>query len=282
MRTDDLFAFIRERYLIWDRRERGMPKPWTQDEILQSYRFCNVYRELDTVTQWISANWRDRHPFESDLWFAMVVARLLNWPDTLYDIGFPINSRGQWRADLFCEVIHGRQEARLKTYSGAYIVSTNGYRMDKAIYLAQHVLTPLWGARKDLRPKKGDTLASYHAKLTKYDGLGSFMAAQVVADLKYVEPLLSAEDWLTWAASGPGSRRGLNRVFGLSVENPWKEVDWLYNLCRLHNEVVHLICRAGMPQLHAQDLQNCLCEFDKYERVRLGEGRPRSLYPGKG
>ena len=35
-----------------------------------------------------------------------------------------------------------------------------------------------------------------------------------------------------------------------------------------------------MPMIHAQDLQNCLCEFDKYERVRLNEGRPRSNYPG--
>ena len=34
--------------------------------------------------------------------------------------------------------------------------------------------------------------------------------------------------------------------------------------------------------LHAQDVENCLCEFDKYERTRLGEGRPRSLYAGMG
>jgi hypothetical protein len=38
--------------------------------------------------------------------------------------------------------------------------------------------------------------------------------------------------------------------------------------------------KARMPQLHAQDLQNCLCEFDKYERVRLGEGRPKAKYNG--
>ena len=37
---------------------------------------------------------------------------------------------------------------------------------------------------------------------------------------------------------------------------------------------------ADLPPIHAQALQNCLCEFDKYERVRLGEGRPRNNYPG--
>lgn len=33
-------------------------------------------------------------------------------------------------------------------------------------------------------------------------------------------------------------------------------------------------------KLCAQDIQNCLCEFDKYERVRLGEGAPKQRYPG--
>ena len=29
----------------------------------------------------------------------------------------------------------------------------------------------------------------------------------------------------------------------------------------------------GLGDLHAADLQNCLCEFDKMERVRLGQGK---------
>jgi len=41
-----------------------------------------------------------------------------------------------------------------------------------------------------------------------------------------------------------------------------------------------LAAEVGMPKIHMQDLQNCLCEFDKYERVRLGEGRPRNGYRG--
>jgi hypothetical protein len=38
----------------------------------------------------------------------------------------------------------------------------------------------------------------------------------------------------------------------------------------------------NLKDLHAQDIQNCLCEFDKYERVRLGEGTPKQLYKPKG
>jgi len=32
--------------------------------------------------------------------------------------------------------------------------------------------------------------------------------------------------------------------------------------------------------LEAMDIQNCLCEFDKYRRLTLKEGKVRSRYPG--
>ena len=41
-----------------------------------------------------------------------------------------------------------------------------------------------------------------------------------------------------------------------------------------------------LPWLQPMDLSdvaNCCCEFDKYERVRLGQGEPRARYvPGRG
>ena len=30
--------------------------------------------------------------------------------------------------------------------------------------------------------------------------------------------------------------------------------------------------------LEMRDIEHCLCEFDKYERVRLGQGKPRAKY----
>ena len=89
-RVDDLFAFIRERHQIYRRREVGKSKPWTTDPILAEWRFCNVYRELDTVTKWIAANWREPHKDDPDLWFAMAIARFVNWPDTLAELGYPV------------------------------------------------------------------------------------------------------------------------------------------------------------------------------------------------
>lgn len=273
-RVKELVAFARERHQIYIHREAGVKKPWTKDKILQNFRFCNVYRELDTVTAWIRENWRDPNSGDPNLFFAMTVARLINWPATLAEIGYP----KKWDAARFAKIVNGREG---KAYSGAYIVSTNGNKMNKAEYLGQRVLTPLWENRKTIAPVRGDTLAAFHTRLMKYDGLGSFIAAQVVCDTKYAmrSPLSDAHDWGTWAASGPGSRRGLNRVIGCATDAPWNENKWLLTMHALHGEFNALWPKDWQP-VNMQDLQNCLCEFDKYERTRLGEGRPRSTYPG--
>jgi hypothetical protein len=284
VRTQDLFNFIKERYAVRQRRESGQPKPWTADPILQNYRFCNVYREHDTVTQWIAENWRQPHYNDPDVWFAMSVARFVNWPDTLAEIGYPV----PWDDAMCNHFIHklsDRAEAGKKVWTGAYIIHAGNKGGSKIGHIAYDVLTALWerNSQQDkVRPLADFTTScgAFHKKLMEFEGLGSFMAGQIVCDTKYTALLDTAQDWWDFAAPGPGSRRGLARVFDYPVNHHWNDDLWLSGLLMLKSQISPMFLEAGMPPIHAQDLQNCLCEFDKYERVRLGEGRPRNNYPG--
>ena len=285
-----LVDWIVARHCIYLSKNAGNPAPWTGDEILRNYRFCNVYRELDSVTQWISNNWRTPYASEDHLWFLMTVSRLVNWPETLAQMD--VRKILNWNPEYFVKVLRSRIDADKKTYGAAYIVSTNGARQPKEFYLAHHVLTPMWKNRKILMPKEGDSLNAFHERIKEHIGVGSFIGGQIVADLKNTvgTPLAEAEDWFTWACSGPGSRRGLNRILGRDLNAPWRESDWREYLMPLLKEVNdRLVSETKLPkghftrgfqEIHAQDLQNCLCEFDKYERTRLGQGRPRNRYNG--
>jgi len=204
----------------------------------------------------------------------MAVARLVNWPDTLAELGYPI----PWDREHLVAVVQARAARGEKVWGDAYNISNAGKSLPKVEVVAS-VLDKLWTRRKVLRPRPDDCLLSFYARLRDMDGFASFMAAQVVADVKQVEPLRSARDWGRFAAPGPGSRRGLNRVLGRPVDAPWHDDDaWRAALARVHEAIAPDLETIGIGRLCAQDLQSCLCELDKFERVRLGEGKPKRRF----
>ena len=280
---DKLYALVKERHTVTLKRAAGLSKPWTTDVILQTYRFPNMFRELDKVTKWIADNWRIPHDTEPDVWFAMAVARFCNWPESLAEIGYPV----PWNPKRFIDVLQARKERGDKVFTGAYVLAASSEKgVSKIEHIANRTLSELWGRRETLRPYEGLSLAGFYEGLHSCHGVGTFTAAQIIADAKYTEALLDAPDWWTWAAPGPGSCRGLNRLVGRPVSASWKHEEWLRLINRLREKVTADFAREGLlskgfPVPHAQDSQGFCCEYDKYERTRLGEGTPRSLYPGK-
>lgn len=266
-----LMAFITERHNVWRNKTAGKPWPWTSDPILQQYRFCNVFRNLDKETIALHNGWLNKLKHKDDLWFACVVGRLVNWWPTLSMLKLPL----PWDPVDFVHKMDARKAAGKKVFTGAYMVRADAViGGSKAQYLADYVLTPMWHDRDMIRPNRKDTLESFHQRLMRYRDMGSFMAAQVVADAKYFDRhLLNAPDWFTWAASGPGSRRGLAIVLGLDVNYNWKEQEWRLAFTALHERLAaELEVLLGQP-ITGQDLQNCLCEYFKYTR-----GSCRSKY----
>lgn len=288
MRVDDFVKFITAREFHRIAKERGWsalgggPRPRAKpDKIIAEYRFCNVRRNDDRVTKWIHGNILEPLEEDENLWFYLVIARLFNSPNTLR--AFTYDQYIHWRPEQWRKKLKQMREHGT-IFNAAYIVSTNGRAMDKVDYVIDEVLKPLWQARKVIGKTIADakTLDEVHVILMSAQGLGSFMAAQVVADFKYAGSRSRWKDWHTFAASGPGSRRGLNRLQGTPVNGPYSESYFRRDLAALREEVnIQLKQRPAMKHLSpltAQDIQNCLCEFDKYERARLGEGRPKQKY----
>ena len=201
MRSAELFTFIKERHAIHTRRVQGLAKPWTQDPILQSYRFCNVYRELDTVTQWIAKNWREPHTHEQHVWFPMTVARLVNWSDTLEKLDYP----DPWNPKNFQDVLNSRKASSQKVFTGAYMIPAGHEAVSKAMFLAVNVLQPMW-VKRDYIYSASDSLVNFHSRLMEFNGLGSFLAGQVVCDTKYTRVLEFAPDWWTFAVEVTGQQ----------------------------------------------------------------------------
>jgi hypothetical protein len=268
------------------RRLRGEEPPWTSDPILRMYRFTNVCRRDDRVSLWIRQNITARvgsTPCLPD--FQMIaLGRWINWPPTLREV----IDKGLWPSSHLDLVAVGRLIDRRvsqdeKAWTGAYMIrSEPTHRGGKGKFIAERVvgrgLTRIWPEMifalqtRMRRPVWRVLIDGYN--------WGSFMAGQVVDDLTWTPLLDHPRDDLTWAPQGPGSLRGLNRLLGLPLRTMHSELFWCQKLQEIYwSEPVQAWHLHHSPlRLSLMDLQSVLCEWDKYERVRLGEGRPRSLY----
>lgn len=268
-KTKEAAYWINERERIRKLKEDGHAPPYTKDNILATFRFCNVHREDDKVTRWIRKTWREPFQASSLLPRALTLARLVNWPPTLTRIGYP----EPWVEENILRVI--REFSRNhKAWSSAYIVSTNGLAVEKASYVVGTVAAGI-PPRDPTAGAPWESLEQAWTWLKGRHGLGSFMAAQIVADLKHVpnHALSDAPDWYTWAAPGPGSLRGLRRYFNRGITPG----NFLQYLEQFADEVAPYVNKEITP-IAAQDWQNICCELDKYWRVKEGQGRPRAYY----
>lgn len=230
-------------------------------------RFTNVHREDDKVTRYLrqSSVWSN----EAVPVWAVLLARMFNRVATLEEIKHLV-----YQGDLF--LVSARlkflREQGQQIFSGAYTISTCGQKMDKVDYVLGVVDT----VRRcdDTDSLTFTSLAGLHSQLMRINGLGSFLSAQVVADLKNIKehPLYAAPDWYTWSAPGPGSLAGLAAYFERKITT----AHYHQALENCWNDVRPLLPEFVLP-IHRQDFQNCLCEYSKYSRVKAG-GRARNTY----
>lgn len=268
-----LVHWVRERERVRLLKEAGAPWPWTQDRLLREWRFCNVRRSDDRVSKALLARWYEPSAPADTLLGAAVLGRLVNWPEALLDgtggAPFKLEMLDQVRERLTARAARGE-----KVFTGAYVVPgvPGRNKVDSVCDLAK-------SASHQANSILGDSLRGTWAALEAMDGLGSFLAGQIAADLALLPVGARWEDGTTWAPVGPGSARGWNRLTGQSLNRNVSQAEFDIAL----PQVTDLI-RAQVPELwvasppRGQDIQSVLCETDKAVRLLRGEGTVRARY----
>jgi hypothetical protein len=267
---DLLHYWIVERETVRRAKEDGQSKPWTQDVLLRDYRWCNVRRMDDRVSRELFARWYPQNvsPCRGSELFLALLGRLVNWPEALNETSGHIEDA---RAILLARAARGE-----KVFTGAYVVPGVPGR-SKVESVCDLVETIAADALSVLRP----TMRETWQRLLEYAGIGSFLAGQVVADLAHLQVGRDWPDKQTWAPLGPGSARGINRLRGIPKDRAVSQIDFERLLPDLIAVLRPLISAIWSDRdLHAMDIQNCLCEFDKYRRLQLHEGKVRAKYDG--
>lgn len=289
---DRMCYWIRERHQIYLKKEAGLPKPWTDDEVMQQYFFTCPYRENDKTTRWFRENVREPLRDSYDVLMATIIFRWFNWIDTgerLWTYGEGIdgccNLLQKWNHNIALAILQRvRDHLGYKIFTGAFMINSPGGK-PKLEAICERI-TKVWEDREQLLAKAmtWKTLEQAHKDLTKYEGLGGFMAYEVVCDLRYTRLLENATDKDTWCHIGPGATRGLYRVLDIPFEkgNNSTSPPPLKNGLEEMQKLLKIVRRrlAHMPKFEMREIEHSCCEWDKAERARFNDGRLKRTYNG--
>lgn len=286
----EFYDFVYERESIRVRRLAGLPREqWTQDPILQTYKFTNVKREHDRTTCDLM-----KHFYPTDVGGSAVLllncamARFIGLSDTVLEIGWRPDWSEETRAQTFA-VIEARMARRDKIFTSAYIVPNCGDSDPKHV-VVMGILDQVWEFAQEYfcRISSPCWQNLIESMCSAVRGMGSFMAKEVVLDFILASGWIP-DDWSTWSPVGPGARRGAARVYyGGAIEKLPSErqaLEWTIQLYEARAEhwaqpsvvVADQYATSGI-ELELSDIQFQLCEFDKYMRAKLGEGRPKAKF----
>ena len=273
---DTFWQFAAERQAIFFRRLIGEPEPWTQDPILGSYRFTNVFRASDRVSQYLineviyqGAN------TDSEVFFRIVLFKLFNrietWETMRTALGTP--SYSTYSFEAYDGILSRMMENGTRVYSSAYIMPSGksffGHTRKHRNHL--RLIELMMNDRVFDQIAKAETMREVFSLLRKYPSLGDFLAYQLTVDLNYSEIVDFSEN--EFVVAGPGAVDGIRKCFadtgGLSSSDLIRTV-----LDRQDDE----FDARGIDfqnlwgrRLHLIDCQNLFCEVSKYARVKHPE-----------
>lgn len=271
---DLYWYFAYERQNIFYKKLEGVEPPWTKDEILKTYKFCNSYRVNDRVSQYLLKNviYNGKNYSDRDMLFRIVLFKLFNKEETwqLFIDNFSDVTLANFDKEKYSKVIEDAKNSGIKIYNDAYISCANkvfGYDKKHDNHLA--LLDKMFNIDKiDDKILNAKSMKEAFDIIKSYPLIGNFMAYQLVTDINYSNIVNFKEDEFTVA--GPGSIRGIDKCFidkGMSYEDiiryMFKHQDEEFK--RLNLKFKRILNRP----LQLIDCQNIFCELDKYTRVAM-------------
>lgn len=271
------FYFIQERMnIFWGRYNHH--DHLTDDPILQEYKFTNVYRASDRVSQYLIKNviYKDLDRYApEDVLLRILVFKVFNRIETWEYLNKHLDVRvNTFNVERLSKLLTKRQKD-YPIFSNAYMMAGSHVRYADIktkhqvwLQMIEDEFIQGRGAEKVLDAM---SMSEVYNQLRDYPLIGDFLAYQYTIDFNYSPYLNFDED--SFVKAGVGAVRGIKKCF-LSFGNSFEDAIYY-----IHDHFEELQERYGytdfrpLPgrKLKLIDLQNCFCETDKYLRAKMPE-----------
>lgn len=259
------------------RRLEGSQLPWTADPIIREYKFTNVYRASDRVSQYLISNviYRDDLPSDpTEVVFRILMFKLFNRIETwkLLEESFGQLAFSEFSFKKYDRILTHAMDQGRKIYSAAYIMpsgGTLGHSRKHRNHLT--LIERMIADELPMRLAESKSMQRAFDLLRGYPSIGDFLAYQYVTDLNYSNVTDFTE--MEFVIPGPGAIDGIRKCFTDTAGMADAEViKFMADRQEIEFE------RLGIEfqplwgrRLQLIDCQNLFCEVGKYARIRHPE-----------
>lgn len=271
---DSYWKFAAERQNVFFKRISGEKHPWTNDPIIAKFKFTNVYRSTDRVSQYLIKNviYNDLLPQTPDeVLFRIFLFKLFNKIETweLLTKHLGVLTWQEYDFKKYDKILDRTISSGQRIYSAAYImpsVISMGYERKHANHLKL--------IEKVMKEETCDQLMSVRRMQDAFEiikalpGLGDFLAYQMLIDINYSQVINFSES--EFVVPGPGAKGGISKCFSdLGGLNLVEIIKFMTDRQEQEFERLGLDFKTiGGRPLQLIDCQNIFCEVDKYARVK--------------
>ena len=306
------FETMYERMMIWKRRFiEQKPQPWTENAILRDSKFTNVYRELDRNSQWQIRNiLLDDSLSPVNLIWKLMVFRFFNNPETF--------KRGvEWRGwrngipdwkdydeDDFVSFIEEGRKSGENPYTNAYLINSMSAPGKSRDWCYTRLVIPTLHKRIPQLisvVRNADSPESIITYLKTVPAVADFIAHEFYQDFTYI-PRYTDREFMRFTQNdftnvGPGASVGIRLIYpNLKTAREQKQaIYWLRDAAE--EQLTKIGTLKGEPMGYLEwdkeskeykltdkcnitlhQIEMWLCEFQKYWKMMIGEGKQRSKF----
>lgn len=271
---DSYWKFAAMRQEVFYNRLEKRSFPWSKDQIINKYKFTNVYRATDRVSQYLIRNviYNDNLPISpKEVLFRILLFKLFNKIET-WELLCSKLGKLTWEDYNFkrYDKILSNAITNGAIYSAAYIMPSGqsyfGFERKHSNHLKLIELIIKNEVHEQLA--SASSMQKAFEILKQFHGLGDFLAYQLLIDINY-SPIINFSE-SEFVVTGPGAKGGISKCFtdtaGLSnVEI----IKLMTDRQELEFERLGLSFKTLWGRrLQLIDCQNIFCEVDKYARVK--------------
>ena len=269
----EIEEFATARMRIWERKYQGDKPLYTQDQILQHYRFCNIYRELDRQTVEIHQQLRSLLN-DFPLWLLNIVfQRMVCNPMTVKQVGL-LSYSSQRNAQVYANL----RNAESPKYGHAYVFPISAIQQSdyptREEFFCGHLPQVMQELARQIQTFEQVSVNQALQELLPRFGFNlRFHWTEVLIDVAYQFP--EYIDLYHDFHIGPGAITVAKRL------NPQLSPGEVADRCVGYElpQFPYLTYRGQPVQLSAENWEGIFCEFRKYTNLKKGTGRKRIYRP---